>query len=82
MNCQILSQMRNFLFELIWGKSQVTYPKGASKTTNAILEKDYDEIIDKVCNYHRTDRELKQIYDAACTMTFDKFVDWSSKNGL
>jgi hypothetical protein len=25
---------------------------------------------------------LKQIYDAACTSTFHKFVEWASENGL
>lgn len=40
--------MKDEIFKLFWEMSKSTYPSGTSNHTNAIIEKDYEELIDKI----------------------------------
>lgn len=42
--------MREELFRILWEEAKGTYPPGESGHVNAILEEDFEKVIDKIIN--------------------------------
>ena len=40
--------MKEEIFKLFWEMSKSTYPSGTSKHTNAIIEQDFETLIDRI----------------------------------
>jgi|Laugrespbdmm15dd_1035085.scaffolds.fasta_scaffold95816_1 hypothetical protein len=49
--------MKEQIFKILWNNIKSTYTSGTSKHTNAILEQDFDKIIDEILKAIQNDKE-------------------------
>lgn len=49
--------MKEQIFKIIWSNVKSTYPLGTSKHTNAILEQDFDKVINEILKTIQNDKE-------------------------
>ena len=74
--------MKEKILKLFWEMSKSTYPSGTSTHTNAILEQDYEALIEEIVNikpgvsncYDRADMEYAYYADKDW-QPFDKFIE-------